>query len=213
MKSEAMWDKLANNWDTPGVSLGQNDIRIIEKTKKYLDASDIVLDYGCATGSIAIEIANAVKEAHGIDISSKMIEIARRKADERKIKNIAFTHATIFDESLKRESFDLILALSVLHLLENPAQVMNRINQLLKPGGLFISATPCLGEKTFVSTLINIPVFLLSKTGILPHINSFSVPDLVASITNENFQIVENENLSVRPITECFIVARKTQEK
>ena len=210
MKSEAMWDKLANNWDTPGVSLGQNDIRIIEKTKKYLDASDIVLDYGCATGSIAIEIANAVKEAHGIDISSKMIEIARRKADERKIKNIAFTHATIFDESLKRESFDLILALSVLHLLENPAQVMNRINQLLKPGGLFISATPCLGRRAFVNVLISTPIFLLSKIGILPYINSFSVPDLVASITNENFQIVENENLSVRPITECFIVARKT---
>lgn len=87
MKSESMWDRLANNWDTPGVSLGENDIRIIEKTKKYLDASSIVLDYGCATGSIAIEIAGIVKEAQGIDISSKMIEIARRKADERKLNN------------------------------------------------------------------------------------------------------------------------------
>ena len=66
MKSESMWDRLANNWDTPGVSLGQNDIRTIEKTKKYLNASDIILDYGCATGSIAIEIADIVKEAHGM---------------------------------------------------------------------------------------------------------------------------------------------------
>jgi 2-polyprenyl-3-methyl-5-hydroxy-6-metoxy-1,4-benzoquinol methylase len=210
MKSESMWDRLANNWDTPGVSLGENDTRIIEKTKKYLDASDIILDYGCATGSIAIEIAAIVKEAHGIDISSKMIDLAGRKADERKIKNIDFTQATIFDESLRKESFDLILAFSILHLLENSPQVMNRINQLLKPGGLFISATPCLGEKTFVSILINIPVFLLSKTGILPPINFVSVPRLVASITNENFQIIENESLSVHPINECFIVARKT---
>ena len=128
MKSESMWDRLANNWDTPGVSLGQNDIRIIEKTKKYLNASDIVLDYGCATGSIAIEIAGNVKEAYGIDISSKMIDIARRKADERKIKNIDFTHATIFDERLKEESFDLILALSILHLVEDSTQVMDRIS-------------------------------------------------------------------------------------
>ena len=209
MKSESMWDKLANNWDTPGVSLGENDIRIIEKTKKFINASDVVLDYGCATGSIAIEIAGIVKEAHGIDISSKMIDIARRKADEHKIKNIDFRHATIFDENLKKESFDLILALSILHLLENSPQIMNRINQLLKPGGLFISASPCLGEKTFVSTLISMPVFLLTKIRILPYINFFSVPGLVASITNENFEIVENENLSVHPITECFIVARK----
>ena len=208
MKSEAMWNRLANNWDTPGVSLGENDIRIIEKTKKYLDASSIVLDYGCATGSIAIEIAGIVKEAQGIDISSKMIEIARRKADERKLNNTNFTHATILDERLKQGSFDLILALSILHLIEDSTQAIGRIHQLLKPGGLFISATPCLGKNTFTSTIIGKPLFLLSKIGILPHINLFSVPKLVTSITNENFQIIENESLSVHPITECFIIAR-----
>jgi 2-polyprenyl-3-methyl-5-hydroxy-6-metoxy-1,4-benzoquinol methylase len=209
LKSESMWDKLAKNWDTPGVSLGENDIRIIGKTKKYLNANSIILDYGCATGSIAIEIADMVKEAHGIDISSKMIEIAKRKADERKIRNIDFTKATIFDESLEKESFDLILALSILHLAEDSTQVMGRINQLLKPGGVFISATPCLGEKTFVSILLNIPIFLLSHIGLLPPIIFYSTSRLAASMTNENFQIIENESLSVRPITECFIVARK----
>ena len=89
MKSETMWDQLAKNWDTPGVSLGENDLKIIERTKKYLNASSVVLDYGCATGSIALEIASMAKEVHGIDISSNMIEIAKRKADEREIKNIS----------------------------------------------------------------------------------------------------------------------------
>ena len=210
MKSESMWNKLAKNWDTPGVSLGENDLRIIERTKKYLNANDVVLDYGCATGSIAIEMANMAKEVRGIDISSNMVEIAKRKADERKIENIDFTKATIFDESLRKESFDLILAFSVLHLVEDTTQAMDRFNQLLKPGGVFISATPCLGEKAFVSTLMNIPIFLLSKIGILPPIIFFSVSRLTESITNANFQIVENENFSVHPITECFIVARKT---
>jgi 2-polyprenyl-3-methyl-5-hydroxy-6-metoxy-1,4-benzoquinol methylase len=142
-----------------------------------------------------------------------MIEIARKKADERKIENIEFAHATIFDESLGKESFDLILASSILHLLENLPQVLNQIHQLLKPGGLFVSATPCLGEKTFVSILLNLPVFLLSKIGILPHINFLSIPGLVASITNESFQIVENESLSIRPIAEHFIIARKPERK
>ncbi len=209
MKSESMWDKLANNWDTPGVSLGENDLMILEKMKKYLKPSDIALDYGCATGSIALEIANTAKVVYGIDLSSKTIEIARRKADERKVKNIDFTHATIFDESLKKESFDVILALSILHLLKDSPQAINRISQLLKPGGIFVSTTPCLGERTFISILINIPVFLLSKTGILPRVNFFSVPRLVTSIANENFKIIENESLSVHPITECLIVAKK----
>jgi len=159
MKSESMWDKLAKNWDTPGVSLGENDLKIIERTKKYLSASAVVLDYGCATGSIALEIASAAKEVRGIDISSNMVEIAGRKADERNIKNIGFARATIFDESLGKESFDVILSLSILHLVDNPRQVMDRTNQLLKPGGVLISATPCLGEKTFLSVLMNIPIF------------------------------------------------------
>ena len=209
MKPEAMWDGIAKNWDKPGVSLGENDLKIIEKTKKYINTSAIILDYGCATGSIALEMAGIGKEVHGIDLSSKMIETARRKAEEHKIQNVEFTHGTIFDESLKQESFDVILALSILHLLDNLPQVMNQINQLLKPGGLFVSATPCLGEKTFVSILVNLPVFFLSKIGILPHISFFSIPELARAITNENFQIVENESLSVRPIAEHLIIAKK----
>ena len=208
MKSETMWNQLAKNWDTPGVSLGENDLKIIERTKKYLDAGSIVLDYGCATGSIALEMASMAKEVHGIDISSNMIEIARKK-DERGIKNIAFTKATIFDESLKEGTFDLILSLSILHLVENPTQVMDRINQLLKPGGVFVSATPCLGEKAFVSVLMNIPIFVLSKLGLIPSINFFSSSSLAATIANAGFQIVEQEDLSVRPLRECFIVAKK----
>jgi 2-polyprenyl-3-methyl-5-hydroxy-6-metoxy-1,4-benzoquinol methylase len=209
MKSEKMWNQLAKNWDTPGVSLGENDLKIVERTKKYLNASSLVLDYGCATGSIALEIAGMAKEVRGIDISANMIEIAKRKADERGIKNIAFTKAAIFDESLKEGMFDVILSLSILHLVKDSAQVMDRVNQLLKPGGIFISATPCLGEKAFVSVLMNIPIFLLSKIGLLPKIEFFSVSSLIESITNANFQIIENENFSVRPITECFVVARK----
>lgn len=209
MKSQAMWDMLAKNWDTPGVGLGENDLKVVEKTKKYLNASMVILDYGCATGSIALELAGIVKEVQGIDLSSKMIEIARRKAAERTIENIDFRQATIFDEDLTKGSPDLILALNVLHLLENPPQVLNRISQLLKPGGLFISATPCLGQRKLVSLLINTPVFLLSKIGVLPPVRFFSVPGLVAAITNEDFEIVEGENLSVHPITEYFIIARK----
>ncbi len=200
---------MAKNWDTPGVNLGENDLKIIERTKKYLNANSIVLDYGCATGSIALEIASMAKDVRGIDISANMIEIAKRKADERGVKNIAFTKAAIFDESMEEGTFDVILSLSILHLVEDSAQVMDRVNQLLKPGGIFISATPCLGEKTFVSVLMNIPIFVLSKMGLIPSITFFRGSSLAAEITSAGFQIVEQEDLSVRPLRECFIVARK----
>jgi 2-polyprenyl-3-methyl-5-hydroxy-6-metoxy-1,4-benzoquinol methylase len=211
MKSEWMWDRLAKNWDKPGVNLGGNDIRIVEKTKKYLNGSCNLLDYGCATGSISFEIAKIVKGVHGIDISSKMIDIAKRKAVERQLKNVNFSQATIFDESLEKESFDIIMAFSILHLLENTPQVMDRINELLKPGGFFISATPCLGERKLVSLAVNLPVFLLSKIGVLPGMTFFNVSGLVNSITSRNFHVIETESLAVRPITEVFIAGEKRE--
>ncbi|BCY17242.1 hypothetical protein hrd7_10910 [Leptolinea sp. HRD-7] len=209
MKSESMWNRLANNYDTPGVSLGDNDLKIIDCAKKYLNPGSTVMDYGCATGSIAIELAGTVKAVYGFDFSAKMIEIAERKAVESTHTNIHFMKATIFDDKLEEESFDLILGLSILHLIKEPTQVVKRINQLLKPGGIFISATPCLAKNSFRSTLIRVPLSVLSKLGILAHINFFSVDGLADCITNQNFDIIENESLSENPVTDAFIVARK----
>ncbi|MFT6338118.1 MAG: hypothetical protein ACI86M_000829 [Saprospiraceae bacterium] len=82
---------------------------------------------------------------------------------------------------------------------------MSRINDLLKPGGLFISATVCLGErKTFLSTMM----FFLTKIDIIPKMNFFKFSELENLIANGNFTIVDIESLSRIP--DCFIVAKKT---
>ncbi len=201
---EKFWDKTANIYDRVEKKDEQTYIKIIEQTKKYIKISDVVLDYGCGTGLISNEIADNVKVIHAIDTSSKMIEIAKRKADGRKIENIDYEHSTIFDEKYKRGSFDVILVFYILHLLEDPHKVMQRINELLKPGGLIISTTPCMGEKTFLSILLS----LVSKIGLIPKIRSFKISELEDSIANVNFEIVETECLH-KSSPEYFIVAKK----
>ncbi len=126
-----------------------------------------------------------------------MIETAKRKAG----KNVNFAKATIF-EKYKKETFNVILAFNILHLLEEPQKVMQRINELLKPGGLFISVTPCLGEKY---SLLSIFLVLLRKIRILPYIRSFKISELKELIYG-NFQIVETSNL---PPMQYLIIAKK----
>jgi ubiquinone biosynthesis O-methyltransferase len=209
-KSEKFWDSQTKNFDVPNNKMEPTDIKTLETAKKYLKVDDKVLDYGCAAGIQAIEIAGCVKEVHGIDISSKMIEAAKRNAIEHKIENIDFTQAIIFEESLKRESFDVILAFNILLHAGDTQKVIRRINELLKPGGLLISVTACMGEKkTFLSILLYVAVSLMVKIGIVPNMRFFKTSELKDSITNGNFQIVEAESLTYKHITIYSNVAKK----
>jgi len=203
-KSERFWDKTASQYDQIEMKDEQTYLQIIPRTKTHLEISNVVLDFGCGTGLISNEIAEDVKEIHAIDISSNMIVIAEKKAKERNIANINYAHATIFDERYKKGSFEVILAFHVLHLLEDEHFVLQRMNELLKPGGLLISATPCVGEKIFLRNLL----FFAGRVGLVPNIRSFKIRNLVDIIEKGNFSIVETDCLK-KSSQEYFIVARK----
>ena len=78
-KSKEFWDRASKNYDKTEERFEYIHSKSRENTKKYLNGSNIVLDYGCGTGTTSCEIANLVKEIHAIDISSKMIEIATKE--------------------------------------------------------------------------------------------------------------------------------------
>jgi 2-polyprenyl-3-methyl-5-hydroxy-6-metoxy-1,4-benzoquinol methylase len=202
-KSEKFWDKIANYYDQVEKKDEQINIKIIEKTRNRLKISDNVLDYGCGTGTAAIEIAGSVKTVNCIDISSKMIEAAKGKTVEHKVKNIDFEQTTIFDEKFNKGSFDVILCFYLLHLMEDTPKVMQRINELLKPDGLIISATPCM-RGTFLGVLLS-PV---SKIGLIPPIKYFKISELEDLMTEGNFEIVETECLD-KSGQQYFVVAKK----
>lgn len=204
-KSEKFWDRIANQWDKRDNELDEISIKAIEITKKYLNKSDILLDYGCGIGTITNEIAPLVKEIHGIDISSRMIDVAKRRASEQKTENVLYVQATIFDERFEKGSFNVITAFNILHLLEDTAMVIQRINELLTPNGIFISATPCMGERL---AFLGIFLSLLSKIGIVPYVKMLNFSQLESLIADGNFQISVTEHLQ-HSEPNYFIAARK----
>ena len=209
-KSQTFWDKASNNYDKTEERFEYIHSKSRENTKKHLNADSVVLDYGCGTGTATCEFASLVKEIHALDTSSKMIELAKQKASMSASENAHFVHTDIFDDRYERESFDVILAFNMLHTVENVREVMQRIHDLLKPKGKFISVTPCLKEKMsfWVSVQIQL-VRLLTKTGIIPvairRLISSELDDLMAK---ENFQTIEAEKLC-KGATSYFVVAKK----
>ncbi|MBQ0740836.1 hypothetical protein J9332_41845, partial [Aquimarina celericrescens] len=71
---------------------------------------------------------------------------------------------------------------------------MNRIHELLKPGGLFISVTPCLGKRS----LTGISLSFFSKIGLIPSLKTYNISELEGSITHMGFKIIESESLQKR---------------
>ena len=105
-KTEKFWDSASKNYDKTEERFEYIHNKSRENTKRFLKDSDIVLDYGCGTGTASCQFSNLVKEIHAIDISSKMIEIANEKAAASKIENVIFEQSDIFDTRYSNESYE-----------------------------------------------------------------------------------------------------------
>ena len=73
-----------------------------------------ILDFGGGTGLLALPLAQQAKSVTLVDISEKMLEQARLKAEQQDIKNIQFLEQDLLANPLEQK-FDIIVVSRVLH--------------------------------------------------------------------------------------------------
>ena len=200
------WDKAADKDSKKPVKDMENYRKTLDCTRRYLSASDEVLEVGCGTGNTALLLAPSVKQLTATDISSRMIEIAKEEAVTQEVENVRFDRATLFDEKLEKGSFDVVMGFNFLHLLEDIPGAVRRIDELLKPGGSFISKTVCLGEQ---SRLWSALLAVMKALRFAPYVRCLKVAELEDIITSTDFEIVETGFYPPSPPSR-FIVARKS---
>lgn len=206
--AEKLWDRLAAGWDKR-TDLDEPDSEVIVKTRPLLHPGDRVLDYGCAAGSVAIRLAPSAGSVHGIDVSSKMVAAAKRREESRSTGNVTFAQATIFDSALVPGSYDVVLAFAIFHLLDDAETVLARIGELLRPGGLLISVTPCVGEKASLADRVLVPVAkTLSLLRLIPRVRFFRIAGLQEALAAAGFRVTEAQPVA-RGSAEHFVVAEK----
>lgn len=200
----AFWDRVAERYAKKPVADEAAYQRKLQVTRDYFRPDMEVLEFGCGTGTTALIHAPHVKHIQAIDISSKMLEIAQRKADANKVENVTFQRTTIEDFNAPDGSFDAVLGLSILHLLENKEAAIAKVHKMLKPGGFFASSTVCLGE-TMRWFKIVAPVGRFF--GLIPLVRIFTKKDLEDSLSGGGFEI--DYEWQPRKSMGVFIVARK----
>ena len=198
------WDRHAEGYSKRPISDEESYQQKLKVTRDYFRPDMKVLEFGCGTGSTAIAHAPYVKQILANDISAKMLEIAQGKADAGGVKNVTFRQAAIDDFSPDDESFDAVMGHSILHLVEDRDAVIAKVHKMLKPSGVFISSTVCLGDKMKWFKFIGpIGKFL----GLMPMVRVFTTQELVDSMNGAGFEI--DHQWKPEKGVSVFIVAKK----
>lgn len=205
--SAAFWDRIAESYAAKPVDDPAAFERKIAITRAAMTPASVVLDIGCGTGSLALRLADAGREVHGLDISPEMIRIAEGKAADQSAENVRF-HVGPFDDgfdAVADGALDGLCAYSILHLVEDRPAALAQIHRLLKPGGFFISSTVCLGPKRWLFG----PVLALMRLfGKAPMVKLFRAEQLLAEIEAAGFVDVTLTDVGAES-TIAFVVARK----
>lgn len=205
-ETHAFWDKIAERYARKPVPDEDVYRRKLAITQSYFTPDMKVFEFGCGTGSTAIEHAPFVDQVHAIDVSAKMLKIARDKAVKAGVGNVTFEQAAIDEIEVADESYDVVLGLSILHLVEDRDATIAKVRKMLKPGGVFVSSTACLGDKLWFFKYIE-PIG--RRLGLMPMVKVFSVKQLDESLTGAGFEI--DQHWVPEKGHTAFIVAKQAE--
>ena len=203
--SEKFWNNIAARYAKQPIANLEAYHAKLDATKACLKPDDVILDVGCGTGSLALELSRCVSEVHAIDLSREMIKIANQKAADENIGNVTFHNTTITNVSFESETFNAICAYNILHLINDRRAALSMILDLLRPGGCFISTTPCLGDSRVPFQFL-LPIAKLF--GKAPAVQVFRSQELNDNLLDAGFVEIIRRKVSSDK-TNAFLMAAK----
>lgn len=102
-----------------------------------------ILDVGCGTGINLLEASRALgpcRDLVGVDLSTGMLQAARRKAAAMGV-NARFMRGDAEALELPEDTFDLSVCNSVFHWFPDPGRAVREMARVLRPGGQLLLAT------------------------------------------------------------------------
>ncbi|OYW60669.1 MAG: hypothetical protein B7Z40_19680 [Bosea sp. 12-68-7] len=209
MRAADFWNRAAPSYaksrikDLPGYE------RTLARTRELLDRSATVLELGCGTGSTALRLAPAIGHITGTDISREMISLANARKAAAGCTNATFTVTDERCAPWPDQQFDAVLAFNLLHLVRDRTALLQSVGRVLKPGGLFITKTPCLSE---MNAVIRFAIPLMRLIGKAPYLSFFTAADLASEVADRGLSIIETaRHGSGQNDFRIFIAARKAE--
>ncbi len=109
-----------------------------------------LLDLGTGTGRILELFSPEIERGLGIDLNHDMLAFARSRLDHAGIRNCSVRQGDIFDLSVPRDSFDVVIVHQVLHFLDDGGRAIREAARVLRPQGRLLVVDFALHEFDFL---------------------------------------------------------------
>jgi ubiquinone/menaquinone biosynthesis C-methylase UbiE len=137
--AQVMGHEAADWLDRPERAQEEAPDRMLDALK--LRPGDVVADIGAGSGYMTFRLAQRVGPkgtVYAEDIQPEMLDIIRKRMQERQVRNVKTILGTITDSKLPPSSIDLILLVDVYHEFDHPWEMTRAMVRGLKPGGRLV---------------------------------------------------------------------------
>ena len=119
------FDKEAKNWDKNQrrIELAKS---VSDAIKPFIKRSDKILEFGCGSGLVGLELAQLANELIGVDSSCKMVEVFNQKASTMQVNAKAYCKDIFEVEGF----FDKVVTSMVLHHIKDIAALERKLSTL-----------------------------------------------------------------------------------
>jgi ubiquinone/menaquinone biosynthesis C-methylase UbiE len=171
--------------------------------RQEMHSDYLILDLATGTGVLALELAPQAQKVYGIDISPRMIELARAKAESRVIENVEFNTGDAYQLPYPAGMFDAVVISNALHIMLQPERALAEAHRVLKENGRLIVPTFCHSE----NHLSRVASWVMGLVG-FKAFQRWSVDGFVRFIEANGYTTLRKEVLrDIIPLT--YLVAKK----
>jgi len=137
------WDGATGDFWTENAA--RYDAGVAAYREPFLDTAAIqaqerVLDVGCGAGQTTRDAAGRASDGYalGVDLSSRMVALARQLAEREHLKNVEFQQVDVQSHPFDPEAFDLAISRTGVMFFGDPVAAFRNIGRALRPQGRLV---------------------------------------------------------------------------
>jgi 2-polyprenyl-6-hydroxyphenyl methylase/3-demethylubiquinone-9 3-methyltransferase len=161
-----------------------------------------ILDIGCGAGLLTEPLARLGAEMTGIDPAEENIAAARAHAVDSGV-TVDYRDTTAEDLAANGEQFDAVLAMEVVEHVNDVPSFVATCASMVKPGGLFFSATLNRTLKSFALAIVGAEYVLRWLPRGTHQWNKFVTPEeLESAIEDAGLDVVGERGVIYNPLAD-----------